>query len=397
MLAWKMAIKLSSAINIITPSIVVILLICQISEGVITEHNEILDYFSKDYDTSRNKFLDEARKNNGRIYSFQNHKPGPNDQSLFTDVAIFGTSAPKLTLVLTSGTHGVEGFVGSAIQTGLLRQGIVWDLIPDMQLVMIHAINPYGFAHLRRFNEDNIDLNRNFIDHSKQHPANKGYEQLADVLAPKKLSLWNATKLLAKLLWYRALHGKIKFSSAISMGQYSHPMGLFYGGNTPAWSNRNLRKIANLYLSEAGRVVIIDFHSGLGSYGDIELIMNDGKGSFAYHRAQKWWGNKVESTVSGDSVSANLYGTLKLAFPEMLPKSEVTAVSLEFGTLSRRKVLLALRSENWLHHFGGKNHPKSKKIKQDLLSAFYPDDNEWKIKAWLNGKKIIEEFMDYHK
>lgn len=42
-----------------------------------------------------------------------------------------------------------------------------------------------------------------------------------------------------------------------------------------------------------------------------------------------------------------------------------------------------------------KNHPKSKKIKQDLLSVFYPDDNEWKMKAWLNGMKIVVEFMGY--
>jgi hypothetical protein len=152
--------------------------------------------------------------------------------------------------------------------------------------------------------------------------------------------------------------------------------------------------IANRYLSEANRIVIIDFHTGLGSYGDAEVIMNVKKDSPAYQRAKQWWGNIVTSTVAGDSVSSNLHGTLKLAFPEMLPNSVVTTVSLEFGTLSRKEVLWAVRSENWLYHHGGSEHPDSNKIKNDLLRTFYPDQNKWKLEVWLKGKKIVEEFLD---
>ena len=31
-------------------------------------------------------------------------------------------------------------------------------------VVLYHAVNPYGFSHLRRTNEDNVDVNRNFRD-----------------------------------------------------------------------------------------------------------------------------------------------------------------------------------------------------------------------------------------
>jgi hypothetical protein len=67
---------------------------------------------------------------------------------------------------------------------------------------------------------------------------------------------------------------------------------------------------------------------------------------------------------------------------------------LEFGTLSRKEVLWAVRSENWLYHHGGSEHPDSNKIKKDLLRAFYPDQNKWKLEVWLKGKKIVEEFLD---
>ena len=81
--------------------------------------------------------------------------------------------------MLISGTHGVEGFAGSALQVGLLDEGIQNELSPESAVLMIHAINPYGMAHLRRFNEDNVDLNRNFRDHAKTPPENCAYQKLA--------------------------------------------------------------------------------------------------------------------------------------------------------------------------------------------------------------------------
>jgi hypothetical protein len=194
-------------------------------------------------------------------------------------------------------------------------------------------------------------------------------------------------------MWYRIVHGTGELRSAISGGQYTHPKGLFFGGSKPTWSNKTLRMIANLTLSKAKHIVFIDFHTGLGTHGEAELIMNVKKGSPAFQRAKQWWSDIVTSTVTGDSVSANLQGTLKLAFPEMLPNSTVTAVSLEFGTLSRKEVLWALREENWLYHHGSSEHQEFEKIKNNLVQAFYPDDKEWRQKVWLKGKQIVEKFL----
>ena len=373
---------------------ITILLGYNASASANTLPTEILDYYSDSYNELRDKFLTAARLNGGRIENYRCPIDGPNAEALYIDVAYFGSNNPKSILVLGSGTHGVEGFAGSAIQTGLLRQDIVSTLPPHVGLIMIHTINPYGIAHLRRVNEDNVDLNRNFLDHSKPHPFNKGYEYLANALAPQSLSLWNDTTSLTKLLFYRFLHGTSELHLAVSGGQYTHPKGLFYGGNSSTWSNKTVNKIVHRHLLKAKRVVLIDFHTGLGSYGNAEIIMNVNKNSPAYKRARKWWKDLVTSTVTGDSVSTQLSGTLKLAFDQMLPDSEVTAVSLEFGTLSRKKVLWALRSENWLYHYGGSEHQDSKKIKNNLLRAFYPDDKEWKLDIWQQSEKIVKKVID---
>ena len=159
-------------------------------------------YFSFDYQEARYKFLDASTAIGAKIESFKNPNSGPEGEPLFTDVALIGPKDAKDILVLGSGTHGVEGFAGSGIQTGLLRQGIALNMKPNMSIVMIHAINPYGFAHLRRFNEDNVDLNRNFVDHTRPYLpdqgykefANEGYHELANAISPKSISFWSNSK-----------------------------------------------------------------------------------------------------------------------------------------------------------------------------------------------------------
>ena len=51
-----------------------------------------------------------------------------------------------------------------------------------VDVLMLHAINPHGFSHLRRGNEDNVDLNRNFIDWTAPPPGNAAYADLHPAL-----------------------------------------------------------------------------------------------------------------------------------------------------------------------------------------------------------------------
>ena len=351
-----------------------------------------MQYFSANYIEARQKFLDAAHSAEAKIEHFINPQTGPQGEAIYTDVALIGPKDAGTILVLSSGLHGVEGFTGSAIQTGLLREGF-GELPPDTGLLLIHAVNPYGFAHLRRVNEDNIDLNRNFADHSKPYPANPGYEALADAICPETLSMWENARSFARLFWYGLTNGRDALKKAISSGQYSHPQGLFYGGRQEAWSNKTIRAIADKYLGNENRVVIIDFHTGLGPYGNGEVIMNEPEQSPAYRRAVTWWGDRVRTTASGASVSIHLEATLKLGFSTMLPDAEITAVSLEFGTVQPEQVFRALRAENWLHHHGSRDHPRAAEIKKDLLRAFYPDQDDWRTQVWEHGRKVVEQVL----
>lgn len=351
-------------------------------------------YFSSSYQEARQKFLDAALAAGGNIDSFQNPHPGPRGEPLFMDAVFVGGGDAKRILVVISGTHGVEGFAGSGIQTGLLQDGIASRLPAGLGLLMIHAMNPYGMAHLRRFTEDNVDLNRNFRDHVEPYPRNFSYEQLADVIAPQSLSFWSEVVSWSRLLWYRVTAGQAASQAAVSGGQYSHPDGLFFGGTFATWSNTTVRSIVRRYLSSASQVVVVDVHTGLGAFGAAEVILNVPEDSPEYHRALAIWGPAlVKTTVTGQSVSAHLEASLKLAIPEMLPGAEVTAVSLEFGTLPPMEVLKALRAENWLHHHGGMGHPKARELKGCLLRAFHPESEEWNASVWSQGRQVVERAL----
>ena len=125
----------------------------------------VTDCFSDSYVEARRRFLDTARSAGATITSYRHPLPGPDGEDIATDVARIGASGARNILAVGSGTHGVEGYCGSGVQAALMCEDIASDLPDDTALIFIHAINPWGFAWGRRVNEDNVDLNRNFLLH----------------------------------------------------------------------------------------------------------------------------------------------------------------------------------------------------------------------------------------
>jgi len=176
-------------------------------------------------------------------------------------VGVVGDPNSKRPLVLMSGTHGVEGFCGSAIQTNYLKTVLAVHPSNTVATMFVHGINSYGFSYLRRANENNIDLNRNFIDFNHL-PNNAAYAKLAGTLARKP-----GAGTRASIAWQILKSGLRTVQDAFTRGQYDYPVGLFYGGREASWSRGTWEKILATYLSRAKAVFYIDYHTGLGPYG----------------------------------------------------------------------------------------------------------------------------------
>ena len=350
----------------------------------------IANYFPANYREGRAAFI-KAADRAGLDITTRVHPAikGPRGRPLFMDVACAGDRAAKRALMLISGTHGVEGYFGSGVQTGLLREGLAKRVPKGVRLIFLHALNPFGFAWDRRVNEDNADINRNFVDHRKP-PANPAYDALATWIAPKDISHDAMTEANEKLRDYAGEHGPFALQTAISAGQYSHADGVYFGGKRESWSATMLRDVIVEHLRGISKLVVIDYHTGLGDCGAAEMITEDLPDSAAYKRQKTIWGERIRSSEAGESLSAPLTGTIDKAMAKWMAKTELTFAALEVGTAPMREVFNALRKDNWLHLQKKPERSRWEEIKHDIRAAFYPDTEAWKHEVWEHAVETCE-------
>jgi hypothetical protein len=345
----------------------------------------MIECFSRDYPEARAKFLSAARAAGARLSQYCANQTGPDGGSLSTDVAWIGPEDARAVLVTISGTHGVEGFFGSATQVEWLTRGEATRL-ESAAALHIHAINPYGFAWLRRTNEDNVDINRNWIDFNSPLPKNALYDELAADLCPTDWSADTQAQTAARLQAWIAQHGLGAFQAAVSGGQWAYPAGLFYGGTGITWSRQTLTDILTTHLCKAERVCILDFHTGLGPYGYAEPIIGRSRQDPAFARVSAWVGGAGKSLHGDGSVSAEIKGDSLTAMPGLLPHAKVDTVALECGIRPINEVAFALRADNWLHMHGDPlSAAKAKSIKAMIRGAFHSDDPVWQGMALGQG------------
>jgi hypothetical protein len=253
--------------------------------------------------------------------------------------------------------------------------------------VFVHALNPFGFSWVRRVNEDNIDLNRNFIDWSQPAPVNAEYAELAPLLTPTSWTAEEQERTLLGLMGKLEELGIDRLQAIISGGQYDHPTGLFHGGTGPAWSHRWLREWSATRLAKARRVAIIDLHTGLGPWGHGELISSERPDTPEFRRQTGWWHDAV--SMYAGSVSAPLEGDWLAVASELAPHAEVTGITIEYGTVDPITVLQALRADAVLHAHGDPTAPEAAAIRAQVRAAFLDDDPTWLETLWPRYREVV--------
>ena len=335
-------------------------------------------YFAASYAEARAGFLAAAKRLDLAMETILNPLKGAQGEDLATDAALLGKPDAASLLIVTSGTHGVEGFCGSGCQRTLLADGDMARRLEaaGVAVLLVHAVNPYGFSHLRRVNEDNVDLNRNFRDFADTTEMNPAYAQVHGLLLPEEWPPTDANR--AEIYASIGKIGMPAFQSAVSAGQRSHKDGLFYCGNAPTWSNRTIRALIRKHGAGRKRIGWIDLHTGLGPYGHGEKIFAGANDTAELARSRAWWGADVMSYYEGKSASAEVQGSMVMSIYAECPQAEVTGMGLEFGTIPFEAVLAALRGDHWLAI-----HPETEAAKRDAIrsamrDAFYIEADDWK-------------------
>ncbi len=356
----------------------------------------VASFFSQTYAEARGKFLAAVEAGGARLLeSIENPNPGPDGGRLFTDVARIGPGDAKKLLVLTSSTHGIEGYCGSGCQIGWLAKRHYWrDATPDVAVYLVHAVNPYGFAWGRRVTEENVDLNRNFVDFAADLPANPDYEALAEHINPSEWSDRAIAAADAAIARHYDLPNADFLPRAIHGGQYVNAKGTYFGGFAPTLARRNFEAIVRQHFAAASDLCLVDYHTGLGPLGHGDLIFGN---SPVTGRARDWFDHVTPTEEdleeakrkSGGHVANSIPGTMSRHLGSLLPQARLTAGGIEYGTHDVRSVLRSIRADNWLWAHGDPHAPQAKEIRGFMREMFYPSVPEWKIMVLSRSNDII--------
>lgn len=344
-----------------------------------------IQLFPLSYAKSREGFLAEAEAAGGALEEYVHPSKGPRGETLAMDVARFGLPGAERVLFINSGTHGVEGHCGSGVQRSLVNAATFAHLPPNVAVVLVHAVNPYGFAYERRVDHQNIDVNRNFIDRTQPLPENKAYEELFDILNPTTLedNRWSG-----KITSYAIFRGRVAAFQATMGGQFRHPGGIQYGGVEPSWSNTMLHAVWKKHASGAQIAASIDIHTGLGKKGRGVLFQTANQGDASVEIARRWWGRvKRYDRPSPEFTLTN--GGMGPAFEAGSGARLSVPVVLEFGTHPPKRVFSALRADNWLENHAERSSALGREIAERVRAAFFIDETEWRWRVLERGHAVV--------
>jgi len=347
--------------------------------------------FSSDYATARGRFRQAASRLGWQLDAHPIDAAGPRGEELTIDVAS-SSGDPERVLVVSSGIHGVEGFFGSAVQLALLDR---WAAAgpPPVKCVFLHALNPYGFAWIRRVDEHNVDPNRNFlVEGERFEGAHERYAQLDPFLNPQQpSSLWQPFTLKALPLIVR--YGVPALRQAIAEGQYDYPRGLFFGGAEPSQMHRLLDQHFPRWLQGSRSVVHLDFHSGLGTRGTYKLLIDYPLSDRQRSRLAAWFGSDSFRTAESSRIAYTAKGGFGRWCVSRRFAPDYLFAYAEFGTYSPMQMLAGLRAENQAHHWDAPDSPVTLRTKGRLKELFCPAEAEWRAQVLERSLAIVQRTL----
>ena len=365
-------------------------------EVVAAEYN-YSEVFFDEYEDVRNHFLETAEKlmaenENSDLYSHVINK----NEDLYIDTLYLPSKTDQTNLiVLTTGVHGIEGYIGSVMLD------VFWEEIyPQIDkentgVLVIANVNPYGMKYHRRYNENNVDLNRNFILdwNSFDMAVNKDYPKVDKFLGPQKRmknALWHEAGFYISMVGQVATKGVDAISNALLGGQYEFPEGVYYGGAGDEKSTTYVKDVFEWTLEDSNyeNVVHIDVHSGYGPRYNMVIFnsayetMNEAetKALFGYDNVISYDSEAFYPTT-GDTT--DFYYRL---WEKMGSKTTLFSTCFEFGTIgdSFLDSIISMKytiEENQNHWYPSKNKIMNEIVKERYQELFYPTEKEWREKT----------------
>ena len=360
------------------------------------------DVFFNEYDEVREYLNEKATslKSDGLDVEFYSHEIDKEEELYIDTIYLPSKSKQTNLVVLTTGVHGIEGYIGTVMLEVFLEE-----IYPKLDsentgILIVANVNPYGMKYHRRYNENNVDLNRNFILdwESFDMTVNKDYPKVDEFLGPQKTMgniLWHEADFYSSMIGQLLSNGADTISNALLGGQYEYPEGVYYGGDGDEASTIYLKDVFKQTLdSPYENIVHIDIHSGYGPRYNMvifnsiydQITEEETIDMFGYNNVISYDSEAFYPTT-GDTT--DFYYRLR---EQMKSEKDLFSTCFEFGTIGDGFLdsVISMKytiEENQNHWYPSDNEITNQIIKERYQELFYPTEKEWR-------EKTVVDFAD---
>lgn len=305
-------------------------------------------------------------------------------------------------LVITTGLHGIEGYVGAGILQLFIKEFLP-RLNPETTgILLVHPINPYGMKYRTRVNKNSVDLNRNFeSDFDSLKTLNPHYESLSYLLNParplisplyEKLAFtWNVLRTLPK--------GPRHIREAALMGQYRIYNGMYFGGFEAQEETIFMQNLLRDSISQYQQIVALDIHSGYGPRWQMALLNPPSAKQTAQETAGRF-NITLAAGVNPDefyTIHGDMMNYVYKMIESEYPYKKFYAGTFEFGTygdslLQGIHSLQTTALEHCLRWFGGGDSARAW-MKHQYNELFLPAEPKWWQKAQVDARQAFDGIL----
>lgn len=366
-------------------------------------------YFPKNYSESRKHFRDQAQALKAEMGEWK--IPGKKDDDLFVDHAYWPALETAKTLwVITSGIHGSETYAGAAIINMFMTEIFSKVDRKNMGVLLVHAMNPYGFKHHQRTTEAGVNLNRNFsVSGDLYKTKNEESAQLHNKFYFRKPVSSDRSDLSQSMQIrndsvYFADISLDQFTKAVAPGQFDSPENLEYGGKALEPQTKLLIQKIQTLMPKYQDIVGLDLHTGLGDKNRLHLLTSGSGKDLHPDLFAKLFHEKEDKDIYAftPATTEGFYevrGPLNSMFVDLAsPSQRVCTITMEFGTFghSLDEQLEGLNTSILSHQgrfYGFSTKELETKILQEDFERSYPQKDVWRNAVIAASRGLFERIL----
>ena len=354
------------------------------------------DSFLNSYDEVRDHLNDRvlALQSAGIEVEYTTYAVDEGDDLYIDNVYLPASVETTNLILLTTGVHGMEGYIGSVMLDVFFAEIYPTLNTENTGILIVANVNPYGMKYMRRYNENNVDLNRNFIENwdSFDTSCNKEYPKVESFLQPVGRmgnAFWHEVGFYLSLAKEALTQGADTISDALLTGQYEYAEGVYYGGNGDEKSTTYLKGVfADCLSGEYENIIHIDIHSGYGPRYNM-VIFNSVQDPTTEAEAKEMFGYDYIIATDSEDFYETFGDTTDYFYrlaKSMESEKELYSTCFEFGTIGDSFIdsILSLKytvDENRQHWYPTASSITEAMVRENYYELFYPTEIQWREKT----------------